>query len=186
MELQAKLLEARYLLAREALYDSLTGTLNRRAINDALSRVLYLERRNHNGLGVIICDIDHFKKINDTHGHMVGDEALCGFVRLLYSGLRQYDILGRWGGEEFMVISPGVKEKDIKMLCERLRAVVADKPIITKAGNVSITISIGAKIWRENETAGELLTAADAALYQAKNGGRNRVCIANKQIAGGE
>ena len=132
----------------------------------------------------MICDIDHFKKINDAHCHMVGDEVLCGFVRLLYSELRQYDILGRWGGEEFIVISPGIKENNINMLCERLRSAVADKPINTKAGNVSITISIGAKIWLENETSGEMLTAADAALYQAKNGGRNQICISGKKVAG--
>lgn len=184
LELETKLLEARNALAREAMHDSLTGVLSRRAITDALSRELYIVRRYHNGLAVMICDIDHFKKINDTHGHMAGDEVLCGFARLLQGALRQYDILGRWGGEEFMVISPGIKENDLKTVCERLRTAIADNPIVTKVGNISLTVSIGAKIWKVNESSGEFLTAADSALYRAKSEGRNRVCIAaDEQIS---
>jgi two-component system, cell cycle response regulator len=179
IELQAKLLEARNALTYEATHDPLTGVLNRRAILNVLSRELSRERRQHSGLAMGICDIDHFKKINDTHGHMVGDEVLCGFVRLLESGLRKYDLLGRFGGEEFMIITPGVRENGISMLYERLRAAVEDHPVPTRAGNVFITISIGATIRRENENVDELFAAADSALYEAKNGGRNRVCLAD-------
>jgi len=133
-------------------------------------------------LAIGIFDIDHFKKINDTYGHLVGDEVLCGFARLLESNLRQYDFLGRFGGEEFVVIAPGIRENDVNTLYERLRAAVADNPIPTKAGNVSITVSIGATIWRGKEKMDELLAATDSALYQAKRGGRNRVCFAEGRI----
>ena len=98
-------------LEHQAAHDPLTGVFNRRAILEALSRELSLERRQHQGLAVGIGDIDHFKSVNDTHGHPVGDEVLCGFVRLLKSNLRPYDFLGRFGGEEFLVITPGIAEK---------------------------------------------------------------------------
>jgi diguanylate cyclase (GGDEF)-like protein/PAS domain S-box-containing protein len=185
LELQANLHAANIVLAHEATHDPLTGILSRRAILDALSRELSRERRQHNGLAIGICDIDHFKKVNDTHGHPVGDEVLCGLVRLLESNLRQYDFLGRFGGEEFVVIMPGIKENDLNMLFERLRDAVADNPIPTKAGNVSITVSIGATTWRGNETKDKLLAVADSALYQAKMEGRNRVCFADRRIVEG-
>ena len=110
-------------------------------------------KRYNQLLSMIMFDIDHFKKINDTHGHMVGDEVLCGLVRLLESNLRPYDYLGRWGGEEFVLILPTVKGKDEDGLYERLRKVVMDTTILTKAGSISITISLGVKLWKENENA---------------------------------
>ncbi len=168
---------AEEILAHEATHDPLTGALNRRAVLDTLSRECSRERRHHSGLAVVICDIDHFKKINDTHGHMVGDEVLCGLVRLLECHLRPYDYLGRWGGEEFVLILPAVKEKDEDGLYERLRKVVMDTTIHTKAGSISITISLGVKLWKENENADQMITAADVALYRAKSEGRNRVCF---------
>jgi diguanylate cyclase (GGDEF)-like protein/PAS domain S-box-containing protein len=171
--------QAEEVLAHEATHDPLTGALNRRAVLDALSRESSRVRRQHTGLAVAICDIDHFKEINDTHGHMVGDEVLCSLVRLLESRLRPYDYLGRWGGEEFVLILPDVKENDEDGLCDRLRKVVMDTPIATKAGSVSITISFGVKIWKDNENVDQLITAADVALYQAKSEGRNRVCFAD-------
>jgi diguanylate cyclase (GGDEF)-like protein len=184
IEMQAKLLEARNALAYQATHDPLTGAKTRRAILEALSRELARERREHNGLAVGICDIDHFKKINDMHGHLVGDETLCGVVRLLESSLRQYDFLGRFGGEEFVVITPGVKENGVGSLYERLRTVVANNPIPTKAGNVSVTVSIGVAVLSGEEMADNLFAAADAALYQAKSEGRNRVCLAGGRCGG--
>jgi diguanylate cyclase (GGDEF)-like protein/PAS domain S-box-containing protein len=170
---------AEEILAHEATHDPLTGALNRRAVLDTLSRECSRERRHHSGLAVVMCDIDHFKKINDTYGHMIGDEVLCGLVRLLESHLRPYDYLGRWGGEEFVLILPAVKEKDADGLYERLRKVVMDSTIFTKAGNVSITISLGVKLWKKNENVDQMITAADVALYRAKSEGRNRVCFAD-------
>ncbi|MFA6470736.1 MAG: diguanylate cyclase [Candidatus Latescibacterota bacterium] len=182
IEIQKKLLDARNTLEHMAMHDQLTGIYNRRAISDALSRELSIEQRHHNGLAVGICDIDHFKKVNDIYGHQVGDEVLCGFVQHMGNILRKYDYLGRWGGEEFVIISTGITENDITILFERLRAVVADNPIPTKAGDVFITVSIGVKIWKENETLDTLLAAADSALYQAKSQGRNRVYLTDELI----
>lgn len=184
LEMQAELLKVRNILAREATHDPLTGIFNRRAIETALSSEMSRERRSHNGLAVGICDIDYFKNVNDTCGHLVGDEVLCGFARRLETCLRSYDKLGRFGGEEFLVIASGVNA-DVNNLFERLCRAVADNPISTTAGNVSITISIGVKIMQENESMDQLLTAADAALYQAKREGRNRVCMDNgKSVKG--
>ena len=101
VEVQAKLLEARNALAHEAMHDPLTGAANRRAIMEALSSELARTKRQNTGLSIGICDIDHFKKVNDAYGHLVGDEVLCGVVRLLEGSLREYDRVGRWGGEEF-------------------------------------------------------------------------------------
>ena len=183
IDMQAKLVEAKNALAHEATHDPLTGILNRRAILDALSRELSREQRQSNGVAIGIFDIDHFKKINDTYGHPVGDEVLCGFVHLLMSNLRPYDYLGRFGGEEFVMITPGIREGiELKMLYERLIDVIANNQIPTKAGNISITVSIGVAIWSVNEKVDELLTAADAAMYRAKREGRNRVCLADRRI----
>jgi two-component system cell cycle response regulator len=179
IEMQDKLLDARNELSQQAMRDPLTGILNRRAITEALSIELFRQQRQYKGLALGLCDIDTFKKINDTHGHLVGDEVLCGFVRLLAGRLRPYDFLGRFGGDEFVVVAPDMNEKDARIFYDRLRATVADSPIPTAAGAVSITISIGVKIWGENQTADELLVAADTALYQAKSQGRNCVCLAD-------
>jgi two-component system cell cycle response regulator len=178
IELQAKLLEARDALAHEAMHDPLTGALNRRAFADVLSRELSGERRHHHGLALGICDIDEFKKINDTHGHQAGDEVLCGLVRLIEGGLRGHDVLARFGGDEFVVLTGHAGEGDAIIPYERARAAAADNPIATRVGNVSVTISFGVSIWHEGDSEDDLLAAADAALYQAKSGGRNRVCLA--------
>ncbi len=175
LEMQAELLAARDALAFEATHDPLTGIYNRRAIEVALHRELSREQRNHEGLAVAICDIDKFKNVNDTYGHLVGDDVLCGFVDLLGSRLREYDLLGRFGGEEFLVIAPGIKDSDIGKLFEALRKTVADTPISTRDGDVNISISIGVRTVQENDTMDTVLAAADTALYQAKSEGRNRV-----------
>jgi diguanylate cyclase (GGDEF)-like protein len=180
IELQAKLLEARDALAHEATHDPLTGALNRRAFGDALSRSISQERRHHDGLALGILDIDEFKKVNDVHGHQVGDAVLCGLVRLLTGSLRGHDVLGRHGGDEFVVLATHVGEADARLLYERLRAAVADNPIPSEAGDLSITVSVGVSLWSEGETEDQLLEAADAALYRAKGAGRNRVCLAGE------
>jgi diguanylate cyclase (GGDEF)-like protein len=131
------------------------------------------------GLAIGICDIDHFKKINDTYGHPVGDEVLCGVVRIMKNNLRQYDTLGRFGGEEFLVVTPGVKENDAITVYKRLLSGVSENSLATKSGNVFVTISIGVKVLTGEEEMEELLKAADDALYDAKNSGRNSVFFMN-------
>jgi diguanylate cyclase (GGDEF)-like protein len=183
IELQARLLEARDALAHEATHDPLTGALNRRAFADVLTRAISEERRHHDGLALGICDLDEFKAVNDTHGHQVGDEVLVGIVRLITGSLRGHDVLGRYGGDEFVVLARHARNADAGMLFERLRAAVADHPIPTKAGDVAITLSFGVSGWTEGQTEDELLAAADAALYRAKSAGRNRVDLAGDRAA---
>ena len=180
VELQARLNEARDALAHEAMHDPLTGVLNRRAFAIVLSRELSRKGRHQNVLAVGICDVDHFKQINDTHGHQAGDEVLCGLVRLIGSNLRGHDVLGRHGGDEFVVVTEHSREDGAGILYERLRTAVAARPITTGAGDIPITISIGVKLAAAGDTEAELLAAADRALYQAKTSGRNQVRLASE------
>ena len=177
IDLEARLLEARDALAHEATHDHLTGAFNRRAFVGYLTRAISEERRHHDGLALGICDVDEFKKINDTHGHQVGDQVLVGLVGILSGSLRAHDVLGRHGGDEFVVLAG---DADLGAFFERLRAAVAGHPILTKAGEVSITLSFGVSGWTDDQTEDGLLAAADAALYRAKGAGRNRVAVAGE------
>jgi two-component system, cell cycle response regulator len=179
-ELQTRLREARDALSDAAMHDPLTGALNRRAFASVLSRALSEEGRHHEGLALGICDVDEFKKINDGHGHQVGDEALCGLVALLTANLRGHDVLGRYGGDEFVVLAEHLAQADPTSLYDRLRTAIADHPIPTDAGDLSLTISFGVSVWREGSSADDLLGAADDALYRAKRAGRNRVVLAGQ------
>ncbi len=180
IDLEARLLEARDALAHEATHDHLTGAFNRRAFVGYLTRAISEERRHHDGLALGICDVDEFKKINDTHGHQVGDQVLVGLVGILSGSLRAHDVLGRHGGDEFVVLAGHLGDADLGAFFERLRAAVAGHPILTKAGEVSITLSFGVSRWTDDQTEDGLLAAADAALYRAKGAGRNRVAVAGE------
>ena len=180
-DLQAKLREAHDLLAYEATHDPLTGALNRRAFGEILSRSLLEEDRHRFGLAVGVCDIDEFKKVNDVHGHQVGDEVLSGLVQLLTSQLRGYDTLCRLGGDEFAVLATHLGRADVRSLYERARTVVADTPIPTRTGDLTITITFGVSVWRDGHSADELLVEADTALYRAKSAGRNRVAMSAEE-----
>jgi two-component system cell cycle response regulator len=177
-ELQTELLAAKDILAHQAMHDALTGALNRRAILDALDRELNRSHRNHLKLSVGLCDIDHFKQVNDTHGHQVGDDVLCGFVQTIQSAMRKYDCLGRYGGEEFLVVAPDSSGFSQEGLYDRLRAQVADLRTMTPNGEIGITVSIGVAAAGPETNVDTLLAAADEALYRAKNEGRNRVVYA--------
>ena len=175
LELQASLLETQAALAHQASHDALTGILNRRAILDQLAKELARAQRLGSRLSVGMCDIDHFKEINDRLGHQAGDEVLVAFSRILLSGLREYDHVGRYGGEEFLVIASNPSPQGDDVLYERLRRQVAADGIMTRAGNVSLTLSIGTAAATGPSTVDQLIAAADAALYRAKEAGRNRV-----------
>ncbi len=178
IELQASLMEARNALEYLAMHDPLTGIFNRRAILDRLKAELSRAQREGGTLSVGMCDLDHFKKVNDTYGHQAGDDVLVAFTRCVQTNLRDYDCVGRYGGEEFLLVAAAPKGPIEGNLYERLRAQVADAEIKTKAGTTSITVSIGVAPGTGQSTMDALLTAADAALYQAKAGGRNRVAYA--------
>ncbi|MBN1426271.1 diguanylate cyclase [Candidatus Fermentibacteria bacterium] len=177
VEMQQALLDSRRELAHLATHDPLTGMLNRRAILDRLVEELSRAARQGSTLAVGMCDIDHFKVVNDTHGHQTGDDVLQGLARVMAASLRGYDRAGRFGGEEFLVVAPMEAREDPVPVFERLRGQVAESRIPTRSGPMSVTVSIGVVIHRGDATTDTLLTAADAALYEAKRLGRNRVAL---------
>jgi two-component system, cell cycle response regulator len=175
VEMQAELIRTRDALAFEATHDPLTGILNRRAIMARLQEEVTRAQRQQTSLHIGMCDIDLFKSINDRYGHQIGDEVLCEFVRILQAELRSYDGLGRYGGEEFLVISPGAPGIKCDALYSRLNAKVASHPIVTDAGSIPITISIGVARCSTESGIDAMIAAADEALYRAKRSGRNCV-----------
>lgn len=155
-----------------ATHDSLTGALNRRAVIEAGELELARCRRNHGIMALLMIDLDHFKIINDSHGHPVGDRVLIDFVARVKSLLRQPDRLGRFGGEEFVALLPETPLTEARVVAERLRAMIE-----AKAEDLPpYTVSIGISVSRLDDTGfDEIIMRADAALYQAKRAGRNRV-----------
>jgi diguanylate cyclase (GGDEF)-like protein len=156
--------------------DDLTGLWNRRMILDQLGRELNRTRHEQRPLAVALADIDLFKLVNDTHGHAVGDAVLRGTGISLQLQLRNYDFIGRYGGEEFLILLPGCDVPAGVAIAERLCARVASAPVRINGVDVPVTVSIGLSstvdVGFDSET---LIAAADAALYRAKAGGRNRV-----------
>jgi len=187
LELQAALMRSREILQYQAAHDGLTGLWNRGAILELLQRETNRHCRIGVPLGVIMADLDHFKQINDAHGHLVGDAVLQQIATRMVAAVRSYDSVGRYGGEEFLIVAPGCDTADLLASAERLRRCVADPPIVSDAGNLSVTLGLGVASAQPN-TEGydfeELLYAADNALYQAKANGRNRVeCVPAVQAA---
>ena len=175
VEMQAALIASREALAQQATHDPLTGLLNRRAILDKLHQELSRASRIGGAWAVGMCDIDHFKQVNDTYGHLTGDEVLCGLARILSESLRPYDSTGRMGGEEFLVIAAMQEQTDPEVIFDRLCLRVAESKMTTRSGELSVTLSIGVARGAAGITVDGILEAADAAMYQAKNEGRNRV-----------
>ncbi|HNY85857.1 MAG TPA: diguanylate cyclase [Candidatus Hydrogenedentes bacterium] len=178
LELQRGLLEARDRLEHLAMHDPLTGVLNRRAVLERLEQEISRAARSDGRLFVGMCDLDHFKRINDTLGHQAGDDVLAVFTRRIAGNLRAYDSIGRYGGEEFLVITPATGKPDPRCLFERLRAEVEGSPIETRAGEARISVSIGVAAGSGKGSVADLIEAADRALYLAKSLGRNRVVLA--------
>jgi len=171
------LLQAQESLRFHAEHDSLTGVLNRRAIRDVLRRELARCRRENQSLGVMLIDVDHFKRINDRFGHGAGDAALVTVVQRISSTLRPYDLIGRYGGEEFLVIAPGCDLELTKKLAERILRAVSDESVDLGNSAVQLTLSLGATLGTATSDPEFLVAAADSAMYQAKRNGRNRVEI---------
>jgi diguanylate cyclase (GGDEF)-like protein len=177
VELQDSLIQAREALREQAMHDSLTHLLNRRASLDFLLSELVRAKREHHPLSLMMVDVDFFKLVNDRFGHLGGDEVLCEVARRLRKSSRTYDLVGRFGGEEFLVVAPGCGTAGCLIQAERLREVVCSQPITLKDLSATVTISVGVATSldpsRQNMEA--LLAAADKALYRAKANGRNRV-----------
>jgi two-component system cell cycle response regulator len=130
LDLQEQLVSTREQLRLQATHDSLTGILNRPAIMDTLHKELVRSARKHTPLAVIMADIDHFKNINDTHGHLAGDDVLREATRRMGGAIRVYDSLGRYGGEEFLIVAPGCSTQDARVQAERLRTCISEQPIV--------------------------------------------------------
>lgn len=162
-------------LRMRAFVDPLTGVWNRGAIFDLLSREIERARRNEECLSVTMLDLDRFKSVNDNYGHAVGDDVLKEVCRRIKVAIRAYDGLGRYGGEEFLVIFPGTDQEMAKKQAERVREAVRAKPFSLGSDEKTITVSLGVATLRSEESQEELLERADRALYRAKENGRDRV-----------
>ncbi len=161
----------------QATHDDLTGVLNRGTILEILQRELAHVTRKGESAGIVLADLDNFKRINDTYGHPIGDEVLREASRRLGARMRSYDAIGRYGGEEFLIVLPGCGKGCVAEVAERMRALIADQPIVTHAGNIDITVSLGVAVVEKGHTLklDSVIVVADEALYRAKRGGRNRV-----------
>lgn len=175
-----QLIEEGRKLTEIATRDALTGVLNRGAIMQAVERALTEAALSLKPVGIIMADIDHFKSVNDSLGHIAGDTALKDFARRLNGVIRQTDQLGRYGGEEFLIIAAGpLTFETLSRAAERLRQAIADTPFELGGEVRTISASFGAVIASGiNESVADVVAAADRALYAAKNSGRNRVVIA--------
>ncbi|MBZ5502908.1 MAG: diguanylate cyclase [Acidobacteriia bacterium] len=175
VNLQNNLLAAREELEFRATHDALTGIWNRGVVLDALQRECSRQAREGGSVGTIMIDLDHFKQVNDTHGHPCGDIVLREIARRLGSCVRPYDTLGRYGGEEFLVVVPSADSVGALRMAERMREAIRATPITTQQGPVRITASLGVAVSGNGQLLNPeaLLRLADDALYRAKARGRN-------------
>lgn len=179
LHLQEQLLESQNRLRELATRDSLTGLWNRATILEILDRQLARCTRDGQALGLIMGDLDHFKHINDTHGHLVGDQVLRQTGQRLLAVLRPYDYVGRYGGEEFVAVLPGCGPEKSLRLAERLRHAVDSEPVWIDGASIATTVSLGVAAWNNKMRSRDLVHSADQALYQAKNAGRNQAVLAS-------
>ncbi len=179
LRLEEELMQARMQMEALAMHDGLTGLLNRRAIEEYAEAEFNMANRKKQAMSVILLDIDHFKNVNDRFGHKFGDVVLRRVAQTLKEDLRNYDRVGRWGGEEFLLILPDTELKDAVTVAERLRSKTAAAQISLENGeSFSIHISLGtACTTGQFQSLAKLIDAADQALYQAKQSGRDRVCV---------
>jgi diguanylate cyclase (GGDEF)-like protein len=167
----------------QAFKDPLTGAGNRIALNDNLTREMELSKRLNYDLSVLMIDLDHFKRINDGYGHLVGDEVLKAVVTQIKDCIRQTDICFRYGGEEFVVLLNNANIANARLIAERIRMTVSDLCIATDKGLLQVTLSTGLAMLKEDDSCNDLLKRADSALYQAKQSGRNKVCVSKESHA---
>ena len=182
LDLQESLMKAQEELRFRATHDLLTGIPNRGVVLDALNREHSRQKREGGSFGIILLDLDHFKYVNDTHGHLCGDSVLKEASRRIVEGIRPYDTAGRYGGEEFLVVAPMSAEAGMLALAERIRVSIESLPVKTEAGLVGITVSSGVAVSRGDNPLEphDLIHRADDALYLAKERGRNRCVMATE------
>lgn len=165
-------------LLRLAATDPLTGAFNRREFTSIADREALRSSRYHHPLSILMFDIDYFKRLNDTYGHAAGDKALQRFTTLCCNALRNVDIFGRWGGEEFVALLPETDIEGASIIAERLRKIVNDNVLIYNDQKINFTVSIGVAQYKDGETTIDVpLGRADSAVYDAKKTGRNRISV---------
>ncbi len=180
LDLQNKLIAAREELRFKATHDALTGIPNRATVLEAINYERSRQVRDANSFGIVLIDIDHFKRVNDSYGHLVGDAVLKSIAQQIVGCVRPYDTVGRYGGEEFLVVVPLSDASGTMSLAERVRRRIESTPVASDSGPIHVTISCGVAVC-SGETSIEvqsLLYLADEALYRAKAGGRNRCELA--------
>ena len=165
------------LLSRLATTDALTGLANRGHALETLQTMATRAQRKHEPMGVILLDVDHFKQVNDQHGHPAGDQVLQEIARILQAGIRTYDLAARYGGEEFLLLCDGADLATTTEIAERIRANVAShRFVLAQNSQLQVTVSLGLHVGSTSaDAAMALIEAADQALYRAKQAGRNRV-----------
>jgi diguanylate cyclase (GGDEF)-like protein len=167
--------DAQQALKDQALRDSLTGLWNRRAISAMLDKEVCRAQRDRIPITLVMIDMDHFKKINDTYGHQIGDAVLREAASRLFDVMRPYDFAGRYGGEEFLIVLPSCSERNGILRAEDFRRAIADRPVPTALGPLPVTCSLGVAAYEHSMPDEELIHRADEALYHAKRQGRNCV-----------
>jgi two-component system, cell cycle response regulator len=187
IELQNELIEAREALREKATHDPLTGLWNHEEIILILEHELSRAGREGGDVTAIMADLDYFKKINDTYGHMAGDAVLRMAAQRILTETRCYDSVGRYGGEEFLIVLPGCKKEDVAANAERIRSAISAGSMNVCDDTIPVNISLGAAITVKGKkcNAQSLIHAADMALYRAKKNGRNRVEVALDEEIGG-
>jgi two-component system, cell cycle response regulator len=185
LDLQDQLIAAGEQLLYRATHDNLTGVANRGVIMDTLHRERARQTREGGSFGIVLVDPDHFKYVNDTYGHPAGDDVLRETAQRMMACVRPYDSVGRYGGEEFLIIVPSSEAKGTLGLAERIRRAIEAKPMMANAIPIAVTASLGvtASVSASRVDAQEILRLADAALYRAKERGRNRCELATAQDA---
>jgi two-component system cell cycle response regulator len=173
--LQTELLGRGRVLEVIAYVDPMTRLYNRRFLTSQLSALVASSERHKRELSAVLLDIDNFKAINDELGHAAGDEAIVEVAARLRANSRQEDFVGRWGGEEYLVILPDIGSEGAEAAAEHLRRAICEKPMVIDGHSRAVTISAGFATWRSGETVAQLLERADRALYAAKRAGRNAV-----------
>jgi diguanylate cyclase (GGDEF)-like protein len=179
--------DAQRTLKEQALKDSLTGLWNRRAIFAMLEKEVCRAERDHLPITLVMIDLDHFKAINDSYGHLTGDAVLREAANRIFELMRPYDFVGRYGGEEFLIVLPGCSPGNGIQRAEDFRRIIADRPVPTSFGPLAVTCSLGVAAYDRAMPPEHLIHQADEALYRAKRLGRNCVCVggpASQESAG--
>ena len=180
LALQNELIHAREELRAQAMRDGLTGLWNRAAFLDLFRRELQRAERSNGHTGLLLLDLDNFKRINDTYGHLAGDQVLSEVARRLCNSVRSYDFVGRYGGEEFFIAFPGSSREKLCERAEAIRKAICREPVRLSQGDVPISLSVGAAVAAGEQSISDVLAIADVGLYKAKESGRNLSVICAK------